>query len=128
MGAKLLQSCLTLCTPMDCSLQAPLSMVFCRQESWRGLPCPSPGDLLDPGIETVSYISLHCQADSLPLAPPGKASIIYTLHFAFDRSGLNTQGFSSAGFSKQGRRTQGSGTRGKLSYPEIYHKDCLIFS
>ena len=29
----------------------PLSMGFSRQEYWSGLLCPSPGDLLDPGIE-----------------------------------------------------------------------------
>ena len=28
--------------------QAPLSMEFSRQESWSGLPFPSPGDLPDP--------------------------------------------------------------------------------
>ena len=30
--------------------QAPRSIVFSRQEYWSGLPCPSPGDLPDPGI------------------------------------------------------------------------------
>ena len=25
-----------------------------RQEYWNGLPCPSPGDLLDPGMEPKS--------------------------------------------------------------------------
>ena len=33
------------------ALQAPLSMGFSRQESWRGLPCPPPGDLPHPGIK-----------------------------------------------------------------------------
>ena len=37
--------------------QAPLSMGFSRQEYWSGLPCPPPGDLPDPGIETVSLPS-----------------------------------------------------------------------
>ena len=32
-------------------LQAPLSMGFLRQEYRSGLPFPSSGDLLDPGIE-----------------------------------------------------------------------------
>ena len=32
--------------------QAPLSMGFFRQEYWSGLPFPSPGDLLDPGIDS----------------------------------------------------------------------------
>ena len=32
--------------------QAPLSMAFFRQECWSGLPCPPPGDLLNPGVES----------------------------------------------------------------------------
>ena len=35
--------------------QAPLSMGFSRQEYWRRLPCPLPGDLPHPGIEPASY-------------------------------------------------------------------------
>ena len=42
MHAKLLQSCLTLYDSMDSSPKAPLSMGFCRQECWSGLPFPSP--------------------------------------------------------------------------------------
>ena len=34
--------------------QAPLSMGFPKQEYWRRLPFPSPGDLPDPGIEPMS--------------------------------------------------------------------------
>ena len=37
MLAKSLQSCLTLCDPMDCSPQAPLSMGFSKQEYRSGL-------------------------------------------------------------------------------------------
>ena len=33
--------------------QAPLSMEFSRQEYWSGLPCPSPGDLPNPGIKST---------------------------------------------------------------------------
>ena len=38
------------------ALQAPLSMGFSRQEYWSGLPCP-PGNLPNPGIEVVSFMS-----------------------------------------------------------------------
>ena len=62
--AKLLQSCLTLCDPMDVAHQAPLSMEFSREEYWSGLPFPSPGDLPDSGIEPMSPAS---QADSFLL-------------------------------------------------------------
>ena len=57
MCAKLLQLCQTLCDPVDCSPQAPLSMGFSRQKYWSGLPCPPPGDLPDPGIEPMSLMS-----------------------------------------------------------------------
>ena len=40
--SEVTQSCPTLCDPMDCSLQASLSMGFSRQEYWSGLPFPSP--------------------------------------------------------------------------------------
>ena len=33
------------------SHQAPLSLVFSRQEYWSGLSSPSPGDLPDPRIK-----------------------------------------------------------------------------
>ena len=32
-------------------------MGFSRQEYWRGLPCPPPEDLPDPGIELLSLTS-----------------------------------------------------------------------
>ena len=41
-------------TPWTAAHQAPLSMEFSRQEYWRGLPFPPPGDLPDPGIEAAS--------------------------------------------------------------------------
>ena len=34
--------------------QPPLFMESSRQEYWSVLPCPSPGDLLDPGIKPLS--------------------------------------------------------------------------
>ena len=49
--------------------QAPLSLGFSQQEYWSGLPCPPPGDFLDPGIEPRSPM---LQADALPSEPPGK--------------------------------------------------------
>ena len=53
--AKSLQSCLILfSTPQAVAYEAPLSMGFSRQEYWSGLPHLLPGDLPDPGMETVS--------------------------------------------------------------------------
>jgi len=44
-------------TPGAVARQAPLSMGFSRQEYWSELPCPPPGDLPDPGTESVSPVS-----------------------------------------------------------------------
>ena len=54
----------------DC--QAPLSMGFSRQEYWSGLPCPSPGNLPNPGIEPRSPTLL---VGSLPAKLPGKPKL-----------------------------------------------------
>ena len=54
-------------TPWTIARQVPLSMGFPRQESQSGLPCPSPGDLPNPGIKPESPAF---QVDSLPSEPP----------------------------------------------------------
>ena len=41
-------------TPWTVACQACLSMGLSKQENWRGLPFPSPGDLPNPGIELAS--------------------------------------------------------------------------
>ena len=43
--------------PWTVARQASLSMGFHRQEYWSRFPFLSPGDLSDPGIETVSLMS-----------------------------------------------------------------------
>ena len=50
-------------TPCIVAHQASQLWGFSNQEYWSGLPCPSPGDLPDPGIHPVSLIPLN---DSLP--------------------------------------------------------------
>ena len=59
------------------AFQAPLSIGFSRQECWSGLPCPSPGDLPDPGIKPISHVSPASAAGSLPPVPLGKPICIY---------------------------------------------------
>ena len=55
------QSCLTLCNATDFSLPGSSCHGIVRQEYWSGLVVPSPGDLVDPGIESGSPA---LQADS----------------------------------------------------------------
>ena len=40
--------------PWTVARQAPLSIVFPKQEYWSGLPFPSPWDIPDPGIQPRS--------------------------------------------------------------------------
>ena len=62
---QLLQLCLTLWDPMDCSPPGSLSAEIFRQEYWSELPFPPPEDLPNSGIETVSPV---LQEGSLPLS------------------------------------------------------------
>ena len=66
------QLCLTLCDPMDCSHQAPLSVEFSRQESWSGLPSPTSGGLPDSGIEPMSLVSPASAARFFSIMPSGR--------------------------------------------------------
>ena len=60
--------CAILWTVWPARLLCPLG--FSRQEYWRELPCPPPGDFPHPGIKPVSLTSPAWQAASLE--PPGK--------------------------------------------------------
>ena len=46
-----------LCNPMDCSLPGSSAHGVLQAGIWSGLPCPSPGDLPNPGIEPKSPAS-----------------------------------------------------------------------
>ena len=50
MPAHVLSRVRLLTTLWTIACQAPLTMGFSRQEYWSGLPCPSPGNLPNPGI------------------------------------------------------------------------------
>ena len=67
------QSCPTLCDPMVCSDQAPLSMGFSRQY-WGGLPCPPPGDYSRPRDRAL-ICCVFCIAGRFFITePPGNPS------------------------------------------------------
>ena len=66
-AAKSLQSCPTLCGPIDSSPPGSLSLGFSRQEHWSGLPFPSPmyESEVAQSCPTLSN-SRHC-------SPPGSS-------------------------------------------------------
>ena len=66
-------------TPQTVVRQLPLSMEFSRREYWSGLPFPPPGDLPDPGTETVSPVSPALHVDSLRQNHWGSLGSLHTL-------------------------------------------------
>ena len=60
-------------TPWTVAHQAPLSMGFSRQEYQSGLPCPLPGDLPNPGIESASLMSPALAGGFFTTEPPGES-------------------------------------------------------
>ena len=67
--------------------QAPLSMGFPRQKYWSGLPFPSPGHLLDPGIECESHASPALKGGFFTTEPSGNLCSHILLNL------LSTEGF-----------------------------------
>ena len=57
MCAKSLQSCPTLCNPMDCSPPGSFLHAILQARIQDGLPCAPPGDLPNPGIEPAFLMS-----------------------------------------------------------------------
>ena len=78
--AKSLQSCLTLCNPMDCSPPGPsvyeILQARILENFWVAMPF-SRGFSQPRDQTCISYLLLR-QAGSLPLAPPGKLHYTHT--------------------------------------------------
>ena len=84
-------------TPRTVARQASLSTGFSRQEYWSGLPCPSPGDLTDSGIEPTSLrspalaggvftacITWEAQAGLRSCESPHFPPVLYSSHLSWD--------------------------------------------
>ena len=81
----------------------PLSVGFLRQEYWSDLPFPTPGDLLDPGIETASQ----------PPALAGRFFTTGTTWAIVKNSSVNARGTRDTGSISGSGRSFGGG-QGKL--------------
>jgi len=55
--ARLLQSCLTLCDPMDCNPPGSSVHAILQARILEWVAMPPPGALPDPGIEPLSFMS-----------------------------------------------------------------------
>ena len=50
-------------------------MGFPREEFWSGFPFPFPGDLPDPGIESMTHASPALAGGFFTTEPPGKSCL-----------------------------------------------------
>ena len=75
MCAKLLQSCL-FATPWTVACQASLCTGFSK-EYWSGLPFPPPGDLPNPGTESMYPLASALLGRFFTTEPPGKPTLQY---------------------------------------------------
>ena len=64
-------------------------MGFSRQEYWRGLPFPSPGDLPDPRFEPTS---LALKGRFFTTEPPGKPMYVFIYMYMHIRNDRNEHG------------------------------------
>ena len=78
------QSCLTLCNPIDCSLPgSSIHWIFqARILEWVAISS-SRGIFPSQGLNLHLFCLLHWQADSLPLAPPGKPYFTHSLNSVY---------------------------------------------
>ena len=72
------ESCPTLCDRMDCSPPGSSVRGILRARTLRGLPCPSPGDLPDPGADLCLE---RQQAGSSPVCQPAALTLCIPLTF-----------------------------------------------
>ena len=87
------QWCPTLSDPMDCSLPGSSVQGISQQEYWSGLPFPSPGDLPNSGIESMSPVS-PALAGFLPLDHMGNPNFVLDPTYIFSLFFLSSQFFS----------------------------------
>ena len=74
LGAKLLQSCLTLCDPMDCSPPGSSVHGILQARTLEWVAISSSRELFPTQGSNLGL--LYLQADSLPSEPPGKPNIL----------------------------------------------------
>ena len=78
-ACSIVQPCLTLCDPMDCSLPGPSVHRTSQREYWSGLPFPPLGDLPDTGIKPTSPAAPMLAGGFFTSEPPGSLTYANTL-------------------------------------------------
>ena len=114
-AAKSLQSCPTLCNPVDGTHQAPPSLGFSRQEHWSGLPFPSPMHERENESEVAQSCLTLC--DPMDCSLPGssilgilQARVLEWVAIAFSQPLIIYEKIGSV----RGKRTQDTPQRRNL--------------
>ena len=96
--AKLLQSCPTLCDPMDCSPRGSFVHGIFQAIilQWVAMPCPRGSS--QPRDWTRVSCLLHWQVGSLWLAMPEKPILRLSMHIQKQRHYFANKGLSSQGY------------------------------
>ena len=96
--AKLLQSCPTLCDPMDCSPRGSFVHGIFQAIilQWVAMPCPRGSS--QPRDWTRVLCLLHWQVGSLWLATPEKPILRLSMHIQKQRHYFANKGLSSQGY------------------------------
>ena len=63
--------------------QFPLCLEFSRQGYWNGLLFPTPEDFPDPGIESMSLVSLALAGKFFITTPPGKPIVFLFVNLKY---------------------------------------------
>ena len=87
--AKSLQTCLTLCNPMDCSLPGSPVHGILQARILEWLAMLSFRGSSQPRYQTHISCLLHWQTGSLPLTPPGKPSSTLMAFFPTPRVAMS---------------------------------------
>ena len=93
MHVKSLQSCPTLCDPMDGSPPGSSVHGIFQARGLEWVACPSPGNLPTQGSNSHLPVSPASQEDSLCTEPPGKPICVYT-HYTHTHTHTHTHIFS----------------------------------
>ena len=81
--SEIAQPCLTLSDLMDCSPPGSSIHGIFQAKYWSGVPLPSPGDLLDPGIKPMSLMSPALARGFFTTSDPWSPPNFYRCGFIF---------------------------------------------
>ena len=91
MHVKSLQSCLTLCNPMDCSPPGSSVQGILQARILKWVAISFSGDLPNPGIKPMSFVAPALAGRFFTTEPPGKPLRVSAMPKTHDRAPLESE-------------------------------------